>query len=197
MSLVDVTKCVDMPQCFMCSWRQIGASESEETATDGSCRITFVAVDKLPDGRSCRLHGGGATDLFWSHDNLILNDFAEWLLQTTTSNNHNTFSPLQFIALCFAIVLVAVFCHKEVSKAHTLARVVMTHTGCLPTFFQPLSIVVDGTTGEVSHSLLAAAIGKILAAGNAFPACAAACTNSNCPGRLACRLDCFRPLQAD
>jgi hypothetical protein len=45
------------------------------------------------------------------------------------------------VAISLAVVLIAVYVHREVARAHTLARLVLTHTGCMPLLHAPLSVV--------------------------------------------------------
>jgi hypothetical protein len=43
------------------------------------------------------------------------------------------------VAVSFAVVLIAINVHKELCRAHLLARLALTHSRCMPAFFAPLA----------------------------------------------------------
>jgi hypothetical protein len=58
------------------------------------------------------------------------------------------------IAVSLAVVLIAINVHKEVCRAHLLARLALTHSRCMPAFFAPLAILPLTPRGAMTTPLV-------------------------------------------
>ena len=152
----EANACPYLPQCFLCEVNAPSCNITSESNSDitGCCgsddvRFFMLAYFTFLSGRQQGRQPLAPSQLrqLWPWNNT---GSREVQLPAT--------SVSQSVAVSLAMVLIAGYVHREVARAHLLARIALTHIGCMPAFFTPLSLVGPKPLMNVSHWAPAAAL---------------------------------------